>query len=157
MRQLPRVGMIFEGVPTTTAWASSGADNLVQVADVYEAHATLAFSLAVRIVGDAASAERIVEEAFRRFLAGYRPEQSVPEVRVAILAEVRRLAIEECRRRGDVGRDDAMAPGTPDPHVAVELAYFEGLNHRQIAARLGCSVAVADRLLRDGLRAHAVA
>ena len=48
-----------------------------------------------------------------------------------------------------------MAPGTPDAHVAVELAYFEGLNHRQIADRLGCSVAVADRLLRDGLRARA--
>lgn len=127
------------------------------MADAYEAHATLAFSLAVRIVGDAASGERIVEEAFRRSLAGYRPEQSVPEARVAILAEVRRLAIEECRRRGDAGRADARGHGTPDAQVAVELAYFEGLNHRQIADLLGCSVAEADRLLRDGLRARAVA
>ena len=151
------MGMAVERVQTTSVWASSRDDDLVRVADVYEAHATLAFSLAVRIVGDAASGERIVEEAFRRFLAGYRPEQSSPEARVEILAEVRRLGIEEWRRRGNAGRPDARAHGTPDPHVAVEMAYFEGLNHRQIADRLGCSVAEADRLLADGLRARAVA
>ncbi|HXN39021.1 MAG TPA: sigma-70 family RNA polymerase sigma factor [Solirubrobacteraceae bacterium] len=150
---------------------------------IYDRHVDAAFSLAVRICGQRALAEDVVQEAFLslwRTRARY--DRTRGSVRTWILGTVRNRAIDAIRQRsvGDRGRvDDAgleerlVAPERTDLEFVrredarlvrqaldqlpdeqsrvIELAYFGGLTHVQIASMLDMPVGTIKGRMRLGL------
>lgn len=150
------------------------------LAELYDRHGRLAFSLAYRVVGDPESAEEVVQEAFLaiwRRAETYRPERG--NVRGWLLTVVRNRAIDVLRARearprtteiGDLqlpAADDpvqaalatssatavraAVASLPNDQRTAVELAYFVGLAYPEIATRLGVPLGTIKSRLRLAL------
>ncbi|MBI2761979.1 MAG: sigma-70 family RNA polymerase sigma factor [Chloroflexi bacterium] len=123
------------------------------LAELYDRHGRMAFSLAFRVVGDAETAEEVVQEVFLsvwRRAESYRPDRG--SVRAWLLTSVRNRGIDTLRARQSrprttviddlplAGPDDpaalalsaataqtvraAVAALPPDQRTAVELAYF---------------------------------
>jgi RNA polymerase sigma-70 factor (ECF subfamily) len=165
------------------------------LAVLYERYSGVVFGLALRMLGDAAAAEEVLQEAFWRvwrYAGNYEPGR----VRFVtwLLRIATNLAISEQRKRARRPRTSSLTPpaglgdaedeqGTadvadPDPAVpdqvwhaeqrravsaalatlpraqrqAVELAYYGGLTHAQIAARQGAPLSTVKTRLALGLR-----
>lgn len=151
---------------------------------LYDRYGRVAFALAYRVLGEASTAEEVVQDAFetvwgkaRGFDAG-----KGGNVRGWLLTIVHRRAIDY--RRREHGRTPGNVPldtmenmlAVPDvwkdvaahllaEHVrnamhmlpeeqrrAIELAYFEGLSHGEIAAREETPLGTVKGRLRLGLR-----
>lgn len=138
------------------------------VAELYDRHARPVYSLALRILQDAADAEDVVQEVFAQaWLQASRYDAARGAVAAWLLTTARSRAIDRLRARR--ARPDLPSGALPaiDPvdsnrlpdaqllsaeHVArvrsalselpmlqrtaLELAYYEGLSHAEIAARL---------------------
>ena len=147
---------------------------------LYEAYHRQALGLAYRVLGDAAEAEEVVQEAF---LAVWRASQSYDptrsSVRTWLLTLVRNRAIDVIRARqrrpvrpldeapdpvdpSDVPAQvslsvDSQAAGRaletlpPLQREAVELAFLGGLSHGEIAVQLGLPVGTVKGRIRLGL------
>lgn len=135
---------------------------------VYDAHAAPAFGLALRLLGDQAVAEDVVQEAFLsawRQAARFDPGRG--SLRAWLLTIVHHRAVDQQRRQSrtvPVSGDDAgliqqpaasetfqeamssvtaasvrqALAGLPrEQQQCLELAYFGGLPHGEIATRLG--------------------
>jgi RNA polymerase sigma-70 factor (ECF subfamily) len=155
------------------------------LADLYDRYGRLAFALAYRLLGESATAEDVVQEAFLnvwRRASSFQPGRS-GGAKPWLLSIVHNLAID--RRRGRFRResdhvpldnvafslqDDADDPFTAvagtiaaeqvqaamtvlsaDQREAVELAYFSGLTHQEIADRTGAPLGTVKGRLRLGL------
>jgi RNA polymerase sigma-70 factor (ECF subfamily) len=149
----------------------------------YDRLSSLAYGLAVRILGDADAAEDVVQEAFLRVwhrAAQYDASRGAP--RPWFLRLVRNLAID--RRRAATTRERVETRGSLDAALlpvlerpddlamrrerahqlrsalatlpveqqrALEIAYFEGLSHSEIAAREGMPLGTVKTRIRDGV------
>ena len=134
---------------------------------IYDRHHRLALAVAYRVVGDMQSAEDIVQETFLaawRQAATYRPERG--RVRAWLLSIVRNRAIDRLRRGRSAGQTTELDPTLVDERApdalqlaeqnvqrerirqalaglsseqreTVELAYYGGLTHSEIAERVG--------------------
>ena len=165
-----------EDAGRTTSGAADDAVLLAEVqaggqeafAALYDRYAGAAYGLAYRILGDAALAEDVVQEAFVsvwKQAPRFDPHRGL--VRSWLLTIVHNRAIDAVRRRS--GRAERALPEGPEEFVAaggrpeeltewaleaeavrdavralpddqrrtVEMAYFEGLTHVEIAARMG--------------------
>ena len=150
---------------------------------VYDRHADVAFSLALRMCGQRALAEDVVQEGFLAlWRSGARYDRDRGSVRTWILGIVHNRAIDALRRSAvrDRGRVDeegvqerVAAPERTDLEVArrdeareirdaleqlpdeqsrvIELAYFGGLTHVQIASMLDTPVGTVKGRMRLGL------
>ncbi|MGA7672885.1 MAG: sigma-70 family RNA polymerase sigma factor [Nitrolancea sp.] len=160
--------------------AKSDPDALVML---YDRYGRLAFGLAYRILGDAATAEEVVQDAFMnvwRKAESFDAERG--NIRTWLLSIVRNRAIDQLRGRYGRQRDeidfDKLEPvlsgqdlwtevvrglraeavrgaiiDLPDEQrSAIELAYFEGLTHREIAEKTGIPLGTIKSRLRLGLR-----
>lgn len=147
---------------------------------LYDRHGRVAFALAYRVLGDAQTAEEVVQDAFLlvwRHAASF--DAALGEVRGWLLTIVHHRAIDARRRRGrreavgldavewqlatpdvwaevvrGLDRDEvraAVAALPAEQRRAIELAYFEGLTHREIAVRTGAPLGTAKGRLRLGL------
>lgn len=149
---------------------------------LYDRHNRQAFGLAYRILGDAATAEEVVQDAF---MALWRNATSFDTTRGAVrtwlLTIVHNRSIDRFRsaksRGGTVELevadyagantdpwDDvterldgaqvraAVAELPPDQRTAVELAYFQGLTHQEIAEQTQTPLGTVKGRLRLGLR-----
>jgi RNA polymerase sigma-70 factor, ECF subfamily len=150
------------------------------LAELYDRHGRTAFALAHRMVGDAETAEEVVQEAFLaiwRRAETYRQERGA--VRSWLLAVVRNRAIDVIRARESRPRtttiDDLPIAASDNPEqqaltlaagsvvraavaalpaeqrTAVELAYFAGLSYPEIAARIGVPLGTVKSRLRLAL------
>ena len=148
---------------------------------LYDRHGRVAFALAYRVLGDAQTAEEVVQDAFLlvwRHAASF--DAALGEVRGWLLTIVHHRAIDARRRlgrRAAVGLDTvewklatpdawgevvrglerdevraAVAALPEEQRRAIELAYFEGLTHREIAVRTGTPLGTAKGRIRLGLR-----
>lgn len=138
------------------------------LAELYDRHAGPIYSLALRILGDAAEAEDVVQEVFTQaWRQASRYNAGRGAVAAWLLTLARSRAIDRLRARRarpglvvDERAADQLASAGPaaDAQVlsfeqvsrvraaldelpllqraAIELAYFEGLTHAEIAARL---------------------
>jgi RNA polymerase sigma-70 factor, ECF subfamily len=162
---------------------------LVQAADssafelLYDRHASAAFSLAYRMMGDRMAAEDISQEAFLgiwRSRSPYQPERG--SVRTWILSIVHNRAVDALRRHMAHERHRGTGQGIEDLEEAsehtdvevirreearnlrsvldtlpqeqskvIELAYFAGFTHSQIADMLGMSMGTVKGRMRLGL------
>ena len=164
--------------------AQSDAAALEQL---YDRYVRQCFGLAVRIVGDSALAEEIVQEVFLKL---WTQPQSYSQARGRfvswLLSLVHHRSIDEIRRRSrtevtldgatssplhlqadpepepgeqvwvaDLGKTvrSALAQLPPNQREPIELAFFRGLTHTQIAARLGQPLGTVKTRIRLGMSA----
>ena len=138
-------------------------------AELYDRHARLVYSLALRILQDGADAEDIVQEVFAQVWAqAARYDPSRGAVAAWMLMLTRSRAIDKLRAkrvRPESAADESAAENVMDlaatqdlellsaeqvtrlqralkelpdaQRTALELAYYEGLTHLEVAARLG--------------------
>jgi RNA polymerase sigma-70 factor (ECF subfamily) len=139
------------------------------LARLFDLHSPVALGLLVRMLGDRAEAEEVLQEAFLQVWMQadrYDPERSSPRGWVLMLARSR--ALDHLRRRAARRRREdesaeeearlslvqpegtarleaaerqsrissALSLLSPDQRHCIELAFFEGLTHSQIAERL---------------------
>jgi RNA polymerase sigma-70 factor (ECF subfamily) len=146
---------------------------------LYQRHCRPALGLALRMLGDREAAEEVVQEAFLalwRYARTYQPARG--SVRSWLLGIVHHRAIDRLRGRPavaplpdelgpDPGAPDvwtlaaqqldrqeiqrALAALPPDQREAIELAYFAGFTHQQIASTLQLPLGTVKGRLRLGL------
>lgn len=147
------------------------------MAELFDRHSRLVYSVAHRVLADSAHAEDIMQEVFLKVwrepqtflrdrgrlgawlavmarnraidaLRRRRPSDSVEEVTLAartdIAAEVEHNSLLE-KIRG------AMKILPPEQKLSMELAYFEGLSHSEIAAKTGDPLGTVKTRIRSAL------
>lgn len=157
------------------------AGDAAGLADLYDTHAGAVYSLARRIVSAPEDAEDVTHDVFAqawKSAARYDPVRG--EVAAWLLMMTRSRAIDLLRRRrrsaGDGGADPAAIPD-PGPDVeyiaaneeqvavtraavqqlpdeqrrTLELAYYEGLTHMEIAARTNTPLGTVKTRIRSAL------
>ncbi len=131
---------------------------------LYERYAQLVLNVAARILRNSEDAEEVVQEVFWQVwcCAGrYDPVRGVPEAWLMTLTRTRAIDLMRASRRPATVGAEALADIPADPgceeidapaerlvtaamqelsveqRQALELAYYEGLTHTEIAARVG--------------------
>lgn len=155
----------------------SGDDQAM--AQLYERYSPIVYSVALRVLGDTASAEDILQEVFmqlwrnpdvfdasRGSLPGWlaviarnraidslrkrRPETNITEVIVSIEPDLASGA--EWSRALEKIRS-ALASMSSPQRSALEMAFFEGLTHAEIATKTGEPLGTIKTRIRAGLGA----
>jgi RNA polymerase sigma-70 factor, ECF subfamily len=148
---------------------------------LYDRHSRVAYSLAYRLLGDAAAAEDLVQDAFLAIWRGsmhYAPSRG--SVRTWLLAILHHRGIDRLRSVGAMARrqealeqiDQGMVPdiadaavgraeaeavrtaltGLPEEQLAVlKLAYYGGFTHQEIAQMLEVPLGTVKSRMRLGL------
>lgn len=146
---------------------------------LYDRYAGRVFGLARRVLGDAMTAEEVTQDAFLtvwRLASVYRPEDGAFSSWFLTIA--RNLAIDALRRGGarqrlldrlisrraggtsspeDVTVDRLTLSGLlgvlpPEQRACLELAFYRGLTHRQIAETTGTPLGTVKTRIRLGLQ-----
>ena len=139
----------------------SGRGDVDAFAELYDELAPRVHGLATRLLGDAAAAEALTVEAFvESWRRAPTYDATTASAAAWVLALAHRLAVRTARlstSERDAGADsragDAqlLAAGlSPCQARAIELAYFDGLDHLQVAALLESAEPVPS-LVTDGL------
>jgi RNA polymerase sigma-70 factor, ECF subfamily len=162
--------------------ASLAAGQPAALADLYDRYSALAFSLSLRMLGDASAAEDAVQDSFFALWRSATLYDGVRSTETAwVMRIVRHRCIDHLRHRvrvpqsvgsallnelpsqGDVSADalghltgdevrGALLRLPPEQREAVELAYFEGCTHTEIAERLGLPLGTVKGRIRLALR-----
>jgi len=149
--------------------------------ELYDRHGGAALAYARRLLGDADDAEEVVQDAFVslwRRAASFRPGAASP--RTWLMTIVRNRCIDELRRRRaemPLSIDDvqpaafeeelwpeiwkrhcasairaALVQLTPEQREVIDLGFFGGYSHSQIAQRLATPLGTIKKRMRSGLR-----
>jgi RNA polymerase sigma-70 factor (ECF subfamily) len=155
----------------------SGDENAM--ARLYDKYSSIVYAVALRILGDSGIAEDILQEVFMQIWRNPGVFDSTRGNLAAWLSVIaRNRAIDSLRKRrpetdiedvvvsvepdlaGEAERSRAMQKvrgtlGTmPDTQrTALEMAYFEGLTHSEIAAKTGEPLGTIKTRIRSGLQA----
>jgi RNA polymerase sigma-70 factor (ECF subfamily) len=153
------------------------------LAELYDRHGRLVYSLALRIVRDQGDAEDVVQEVFSQvWRQASRYHESRGNVIAWMLNVARSRAIDRLRRRAarpqDAVSDATMidvadsGPAIDDQlawagravqirhaledlpllqRIAIELAFYEGLTHAEVAERLELPLGTIKTRIRQGL------
>ncbi len=153
------------------------------VAEIYDRHGRLVYSLALRIVRDQSDAEDVVQEVFSQaWRLAKRYDASRGSVLGWLLTLTRSRSIDRLRgrkARPEPAGDDGQLEGLADSQipqdeqlawagqaaqirsaldelstvqrVAIELAFYEGLTHAEIAERLELPLGTVKTRIRQGL------
>ena len=156
------------------------APELANLEALYDAHHRQAIGLAYRILGDLGEAEEVVQEVFlAAWRSGHTYDAARGSTHTWILSMVRNRSIDvlRARRRRPV---QPLAEGVDPPDVAdvpseaaanvdaetarqalnnlppeqkqvIELAYFSGLSHSEIATELAAPIGTVKGRIRLGL------
>ncbi|HZQ56601.1 MAG TPA: sigma-70 family RNA polymerase sigma factor [Acidimicrobiales bacterium] len=152
------------------------------LAEAFRRHAGAAYALARRVLGDATSAEEVVQEVFLRLWnAPDRYDAERGTMRAYLLAQAHGRAVDRLRsdtsRRRREERDAAAAVDAtpdvegeviglavaehlkgavdalpPDERRAIELAYFGGHTYREVAVLLSQPEGTVKSRIRSGLK-----
>ena len=150
---------------------------------LYDATSHLVYGLALRILGNTATAEEVTIEVYTqvwRQAAAYDPERGAPSAWLLTLTRSRaidrlRSEAREPRQEQPLEMAAAVPTATPNPEEAsvvaeqrrlvqaalatlapeqreaIELAYFSGFSHSEIAARLGQPLGTVKTRIRQGM------
>ncbi len=156
------------------------SDDATSLAAVYDAHAGIAYGLALRLLGRASEAEDVVQESFVALWRQAERLDPAQSVRGYLLRIVHNKAVDRLRRQGrrrevvlegaaqvqsNLGepeveaerrsdRDlvrDALATLPAEQRQAVELAYFGGLSINDVATETRAPVGTVKSRLRLAL------
>lgn len=169
-----------QAVPSDAALVSAMASgDESAMGQLYDRYSPIVYSIALRVLGDAGMAEDLLQEIFMQlwrnpgafdskrgtlapwlvaitrnraidWLRKRRPETPVAEVALSIEPDL--ASKTEFAR--SVGKIRAMLDGMPTTQKdLLEMAYFEGLTHSEIAARTGQPLGTIKTRIRSGLLA----
>jgi RNA polymerase sigma-70 factor, ECF subfamily len=147
------------------------------MAQLYERYSPIVYSVALRVLGDTAAAEDVLQEVFMQlwrnpnvfdasrgslpawlaviarnraidWLRKRRPERDITEVVVSIEPDLAseaewKRALEKIRR--------TLVSMSSSQRSALEMAFFEGLTHTEIAAKTGEPLGTIKTRIRAGL------
>ncbi|HYY87844.1 MAG TPA: sigma-70 family RNA polymerase sigma factor [Chloroflexota bacterium] len=158
----------------------SAAPSLASLETLYETHHRQAIGLAYRMLGDMGDAEEVVQEVFlSAWRSGHSYDPSRGSTHTWILSMVRNRSIDVLRARrrrpvqplvegldppdpsdvplqaavsvdADLARQ-ALAALPPEQKQVIELAYFDGLSHSEIADKLAAPIGTVKGRIRLGL------
>src|SRR5579862_1994912 len=133
------------------------------LAELYDRYSGVVYAVALRVLGDAGAAEDVLQEVFLQLwrnpgafdaargslgswlavitrnraidlLRRRRPETDIEDVIVSVAPD---LAAEADRSRAAAKVRDVMAAMAQPQRLALEMAYFEGMSHSEIANKTG--------------------
>ena len=147
------------------------------LAELYDRYSSIVYAIALRVLGDAGAAEDVLQEVFLQL---WRKPQAFDAARGnlgAWLAVItRNRAIDSLRRRKpEIDIEDVIVSVAPDlaadadrsraaekvrgvlgsmpalQRAALEMAYFEGMSHSEIASKTGEPLGTIKTRIRAGL------
>jgi RNA polymerase sigma-70 factor (ECF subfamily) len=149
------------------------------LSEIYDRYGRLVYSVALRIVGDRGAAEEVVQDVFQAVWQSAGSFQPSGNFSAWLIGIARHRAIDatrsrryRSRAREDMLDDDRLVGAADSPaealmlraivrgaleqlpasqRQAIELAYYGGLTHTEIAARLGEPVGTVKSRMRIGL------
>ncbi len=148
------------------------------MSELYDRYAKVVYAVALRVLQDAAAAEDILQDVFLQLWRNpdaFDASRGSLAAWLAVIARHRSIDrlrkrrpetdIEECViTSGPDLRDDteralvvekvrgALAEMNPDQRSALELAFFQGLTHSEIAAKTGEPLGTVKTRIRSGLQ-----
>jgi RNA polymerase sigma-70 factor, ECF subfamily len=147
------------------------------MADLYDRYSAVVYAVALRVLGDAGAAEDVLQEVFlqlwrnpgafdaaRGSLAGWlavitrnraidflrkrRPETDIGDVVLAVAPD---LAGDAERARTAEKVRGVLGSMAPTQRTALEMAYWEGMSHSEIAEKTGQPLGTIKTRIRAGL------
>ena len=156
--------------------ARIGLSDEQAIASLYDRHSTLVYSIALRVCGDSASAEQILQSVFMQLWLAPQQFATAPgslDGRLGLLS--RNLAIDLVRQRKSSEKPSLSRPFDPISHTEVsrlmqkphalvlllpdadrrilEMAFFDGKTSVEIAEETGFPVDMIGSRLRSALSA----
>ena len=154
----------------------SGGDQLAMT-EIFDRHSRMVFSVALRVLADPGQAEDVMQEVFLKIWRGPRTflhDRGRLGVWLAVMTRNRAIDLLRRRRPFDSVEDVILAARTdiasevehnsllekvrgamrilpPEQRLSMELAYFEGLSHSEIAARTGDPLGTVKTRIRSAL------
>jgi RNA polymerase sigma-70 factor (ECF subfamily) len=149
------------------------------MAALYDRYSSLVYSIALRVLGDTGTAEDVLQEVFMQLwrnpglfdssrgnvapwlavisrnraidnLRRRRPETDIDDVVVSVEPDM----ASDAERAVVIQKVRGALEGMPSPQrAALEMAYFEGLTHTEIAAKTGEPLGTVKTRIRSGLLA----
>ncbi len=113
--------------------------------ELYERHSRIVYSLVLRILRQGTTAEEVVQDVFLQLWR----KQTGEFPQIATAAPEYEKALDEKRRAERVRSLMSSLPAAQKK--AIELAYFEGLSHSEIAASLHEPLGTVKSWIRNGL------
>jgi RNA polymerase sigma-70 factor, ECF subfamily len=165
---------ISPDLATVTAMKSGDQSAL---AELYDRYSSVVYAVALRVLGDAAAAEDILQEVFLQLwrnpaafdaargslgawlavitrnraidsLRRRKPETDIEDVVVSVVPD---LASEADRSRAAQKVRGALGAMPAPQRTALEMAYFEGMSHTEIAEKTGEPLGTIKTRIRSGL------
>jgi RNA polymerase sigma-70 factor (ECF subfamily) len=154
-----------------------GAGDEQAMAQIYDCYSSLVYSIALRVLGDAGAAEDVLQNVFMQlwrdpgvfdarrgslpawlavitrhraidWLRKRRPESDIVEITVAARSDL----ASETERSSTLEKVRETLAGMPETQRSLlELAFFEGLTHSEIAAKTGEPLGTIKTRIRNGL------
>jgi len=149
------------------------------LAELYDRYSSVVYSVALRVLGDTGAAEDVLQEVFLQLwrnpgafdaargslgswlavitrnraidsLRRRRPETDIEDVIVSVAPD---LAAEADRSRAAAKVRDILGTMSKPQRIALEMAYFEGMSHSEIADKTGEPLGTIKTRIRAGLMA----
>jgi RNA polymerase sigma-70 factor (ECF subfamily) len=142
---------------------AAGQADTAAFAELYDALAPRVLGLALQVLGDPRRAEEVAEEAFlEMWRTAPRFDPTRDSALAGAMATTHRRAVGRLRSDAPTGRDRRDQSSTPSlrtalallPDVrreAVELAYYDGRTHTEVALLTQAPSGAAAARMRDGL------
>jgi RNA polymerase sigma-70 factor (ECF subfamily) len=153
----------------------SGDENAM--AELYDRYSSVVYSIALRVLGDTGAAEDVLQEVFLQLwrnpglfdssrgnmgpwlavisrnraidaLRKRRPETDIEDIVVSVVPD---MAGEADRSRAMEKVRGALSAMPAQQRSALEMAYFEGLSHTEIAEKTGEPLGTIKTRIRSGL------
>ena len=153
------------------------AGNQQAMADLYDRYSAIVYSVALRVLGDTGAAEDVLQDVFMQLwrnpsafdasrgslgawlaviarnraidaLRKRRPSDDIEDVVVSVVPD---LAAEADRARAGEKVRAALGAMPETQRKALELAYYEGLTHSEIAEKTGEPLGTIKTRIRAGL------
>ncbi len=147
------------------------------LAQLYDRYSRVVYSVALRVIGDTGLAEDILQEIFlqlwrnpgsfdanrgnlapwlsviarNRAIDAIRKRKPQDDIEDVVLSVTVNMEAETDRKRAAEKVRAALANMPPAQKVALELAYFEGMSHTEIAAKTGQPLGTIKTRIRTGL------
>lgn len=147
------------------------------MSDLYDRYSAVVYAVALRVLGDTGAAEDVLQEVFLQlwrnpsafdaargglgswlavisrnraidFLRKRRPETDIEDVVLSVAPD---LAGESDRARAAEKVRGVMGAMAPGQRVALEMAFWEGMSHSEIADKTGEPLGTVKTRIRAGL------
>ncbi len=147
------------------------------LAELYDRHSSIVYAVALRVLGDAAAAEDVLQEVFLQLwrkpaafdaargnlgvwlavitrnraidaLRKRKPETDIEDVIVSVAPD---LAGDADRARASLRVREVLGAMPALQRTALEMAYFEGMSHSEIAVKTGEPLGTIKTRIRAGL------